>query len=60
MMTSRALKHTERAKRISADGRRKIEAKLTLKVTKAVETAQGFTADTVENRVLEIELKAQS
>lgn len=61
MMTSRALKHAEEAKRISADGRRKIETELKSKATEAVETVakvKGLTADTVEaikSRILGIE-----
>ncbi len=50
MMTSRALKHAEEAKRISADGRRKIEAELNTRAAKAVEQVakvKGLTADTV-------------
>ncbi|MDD1534603.1 MULTISPECIES: DUF3486 family protein [unclassified Bradyrhizobium] len=65
MMTSRALKHAEEAKRISADGRRKIEVELKEKATKAVETVartKGLTADTVEaikRQILGIERRTQ-
>lgn len=51
MLTSRALKHAEEAKRISADGRRKIEAELNSKASKAVDQvakSKGLTADTVD------------
>lgn len=64
MMTSRALKHAEEAKRISADGRRKIETELAQKATKAVETvarAKGLTAETVEaikDKILGIEKRS--
>lgn len=64
MMTSRALVAAEQAKRISADGRRKIEAELNTKATKAVETvalAKGLSADTVDaikNKILGIEKRA--
>ncbi len=37
MLTSRALKHAEEAKRISADGRRKIEAEFKEKADKVIE-----------------------
>lgn len=63
MMTSRALVAAEQAKKISADGRRRIEAELHNKAAKAVETvakAKGLTADTVDaikNRILGIELQ---
>lgn len=63
MMTSRALKHAEEAKRISADGRRKIESELKDKATKAVDAvakANGLTAETVDAikaRILGIERK---
>lgn len=66
MMTSRALVAAEQAKKISADGRRKIEAELNHKATKAVETvakAKGLTAETVnaiKDKILGIERKAQS
>ncbi|MGJ5203598.1 phage protein Gp27 family protein [Bradyrhizobium sp. HKCCYLR20261] len=61
MLTSRALKHAEEAKRISADGRRKIEAELQNKAAKAVDAvakASGLSAETVEAikaRILGIE-----
>ncbi|MET4199110.1 hypothetical protein ABIA95_003109 [Bradyrhizobium sp. LA8.1] len=64
MMTSRALKHAEEAKRISADGRRKIAAELKENAIKAVETVartKGLTAETVDaikSRILGIEKKA--
>ncbi|WP_316200430.1 MULTISPECIES: DUF3486 family protein [unclassified Bradyrhizobium] len=64
MLTSRALKHAEEAKRISADGRRKIEAELQMKATKAVDAvakASGLSAETVQAikaRILGIEGKA--
>lgn len=51
MFTSRALKHAEEAKRISADTRKKIENELADKTAKAVDTvgkAKGLTKDTVE------------
>lgn len=50
MLTSRALKHAEEAKRISADGRRKIEAELMAKAAAAVEKvakAQGGTPESI-------------
>ncbi|ETR78881.1 hypothetical protein X566_15400 [Afipia sp. P52-10] len=50
MATSRALKHAEEAKRISADGRRKIEADLKAKAVKAVDQVakqKGLSAETV-------------
>ncbi len=50
MQTSRALKHAEEAKRISADGRRKIEVELQAHAAKAVDQVakqKGLTADTV-------------
>jgi hypothetical protein len=65
MMTSRALKHAEEAKRISADGRRKIEAELNSKAAKAVESvakAKGLSAETVsaiKDRILGIERTSQ-
>ncbi|UFZ05495.1 DUF3486 family protein [Bradyrhizobium ontarionense] len=61
MLTSRALKHAEEAKRISADGRRKIEAEMQNKATKAVDAvakASGLSAETVDAikaRILGIE-----
>ncbi|WP_316171076.1 DUF3486 family protein [Bradyrhizobium sp. SZCCHNRI1058] len=61
MLTSRALKHAEEAKRISADGRRKIEVELQSKATKAVDAvakASGLSAETVnaiKARILGIE-----
>jgi hypothetical protein len=64
MMTSRALKHAEEAKRISSDGRRKIEAELQQKAAKAVDAvakASGLTAETVDAikaRILGIEKRA--
>ncbi|WP_315742783.1 MULTISPECIES: DUF3486 family protein [unclassified Bradyrhizobium] len=64
MLTSRALKHAEEAKRISADGRRKIEAELQSKATKAVDAvakASGLSAETVDAikaKILGIEGKA--
>ncbi|WP_316191271.1 MULTISPECIES: phage protein Gp27 family protein [unclassified Bradyrhizobium] len=51
MLTSRALKHAEEAKRISADGRRKIEAELQARAAKAVDAVaktSGLSADTIE------------
>ncbi len=51
MQTSRALKHAEEAKRISADGRRKIEAEVQARANKAVDAvaaAKGLSAETVE------------
>jgi len=51
MMTSRALKHAEEAKRISAEGRRKLEAEFKSKAAKAVEAvgdASGLTTATIE------------
>lgn len=51
MMTARALTAAEQAKRISADGRRKIEAELNSKASKAVDQvakSKGLTADTVD------------
>lgn len=50
MLTSRALKHAEEAKRISADGRRKLEAELMAKAAAAVEKvakAQGGTPESI-------------
>lgn len=50
MLTSRALKHAEEAKRISSDGRRKIEAELMTKAAAAVEKvakAQGGTPESI-------------
>lgn len=41
MLTSRALKHAEEAKRISADARRKIEAEFKERAAKAAEKAIG-------------------
>ncbi|MPZ57603.1 MAG: DUF3486 family protein [Rhizobiales bacterium] len=64
MFTSRALKHAEEAKRISGDTRRKIEAELTTKATKAVDVvakAKGLTADTVDaikQQILGIEARS--
>lgn len=61
MMTSRALVHAEQAKRISADGRRKIESELQTRAAKAVDQvakAKGLTADTVtaiKSKILGIE-----
>lgn len=51
MLTSRALKHAEEAKRISADGRRKIEVELQAKAAKAVDAVartSGLSAETVD------------
>ncbi|ACF01889.1 Mu-like prophage FluMu protein GP27 [Rhodopseudomonas palustris TIE-1] len=51
MMTARALAAAEQAKRISADGRRKIEAELNAKASKAVDQvakAKGLTTETVD------------
>jgi hypothetical protein len=51
MMTARALAAAETAKRISADGRRKIEAELNSKATKAIDQVaktKGLTAETVD------------
>ncbi|RJF70885.1 DUF3486 family protein [Rhodopseudomonas palustris] len=51
MLTSRALKHAEEAKRISADGRRKIEAEFKAKASKAVDQiakAKGLTTETID------------
>lgn len=50
MLTSRALKHAEEAKRISADGRRQLEAELMAKAAAAVEKvakAQGGTPESI-------------
>ena len=50
MLTSRALKHAEEAKRISADGRRKIESELMTKAASAIEKvakAQGGTPESI-------------
>lgn len=50
MLTSRALKHAEEAKRISADGRRKIEVELRDRAVKAVDQvakAKGLSDETV-------------
>jgi hypothetical protein len=52
MLTSRALKHAEEAKRISADGRRKLEEEFQVKAAKAVDAvakSKGLTAETVES-----------
>lgn len=63
MMTSRALVAAEQAKKISADGRRKIETELKSKATEAVETVakvKGLSADTVDaikSKILGIERK---
>lgn len=46
MFTSRALKHAEEAKRISTDTRRKIEAEIKSKATRAVEAVAASTAKT--------------
>jgi hypothetical protein len=51
LFTSRALQHAEQAKRISAEGRRKIEDELKDKANKAIDTvakAKGLSADTVQ------------
>ncbi|WP_420132185.1 DUF3486 family protein [Rhodopseudomonas sp.] len=51
MMTSRALKHAEEAKRIGSDGRRKYEAELSSKAVKAIDQVaktKGLTAETVD------------
>lgn len=51
MMTSRALVHAEQAKKISADGRRKLETEFKSKAIETVETvakAKGLSADTVD------------
>lgn len=50
MLTSRALKHAEEAKRISADGRRKIEAEMMTRAAKAIDHVakeKGISAETV-------------
>lgn len=60
MMTARALAAAETAKRISADGRRKIEAELSSKATKAIDQVaktKGLSAETVDaikNKILGI------
>ena len=51
MNTSRAIKHAEEAKRISADGRRKIEAEVASKAAEAIDAVakqKGLTAETVD------------
>ncbi|MGO3934721.1 phage protein Gp27 family protein [Rhodopseudomonas pseudopalustris] len=51
MMTARALAAAETAKRISSDGRRKIEAELNSKASKAIDQVaktKGLTAETVD------------
>jgi Protein of unknown function (DUF3486) len=51
MFTARAFQHAEAAKRISSDGRRKLETELARKTAAAVDAVgktQGLTADTVE------------
>ena len=51
MMTSRALKHAEEAKRISADTRVKIEGQVKAQASKAVDTVakeRGLSEETVE------------
>lgn len=50
MLTSRALKHAEEAKRISADGRRKIEEEIKTKAAAAIEKvakAHGGTPESI-------------
>lgn len=50
MLTSRALKHAEEAKRISADGRRKIEEEIKVKAAAAIEKvakAHGGTPESI-------------
>ncbi|MBK5962032.1 hypothetical protein CCR97_28115 [Rhodoplanes elegans] len=52
MMTARALKHAEEAKRISTETRRKIETEFQTKAAKAVDAvaaSKGLSAETVES-----------
>ncbi|MBW7968163.1 phage protein Gp27 family protein [Bradyrhizobium sp. BR 10289] len=66
MMTARALAAAEQAKKISADGRRKIETELKSKAAEAVETvakAKGISAETaweIKSKILGIERKKGS
>ncbi|MDQ2084694.1 DUF3486 family protein [Xanthobacteraceae bacterium Astr-EGSB] len=51
MLTARAVKHAEEAKRISSDTRKRIEDELAARTAKAVDTvakAKGLTKDTVD------------
>jgi len=63
MMTARALAAAETAKRISSDGRRKIEAELNSKASKAIDQVaktKGLTAETVDAikaKILGIDIK---